>query len=110
MVQVEVVKTGSESAMSLIRKFTRRSQSANTVRGSRDRRYSQRSKSKAVTKKRTLKKLVRQRDYRLKIKEGKIAEPAPRRGSGPQREHAPRTSQTTGTTGSGLGEATPIAR
>ena len=110
MVQVEVQKSGGESALSLIRKFTRRVQSTGMVRGMRDKRYSARTKSKAVVKKRTLKKLVRVRDYRQKIKEGKIAEPAPRRGSQNYRPETPRPQTSAPVTGSGLGEATPIAR
>lgn len=105
MVQVEVTKSGGESALSVIRKFTRRVQSTGMIRASRDIRYSTRKKSKAVIKKRALKKIERRVKYNKDIKEGKIQEPAPRRSGPAPRESAPRP-----VTGSGLGENTPIAR
>lgn len=105
MINAEVQKSGSESALSTIRKFSRRVQGTGLVKTLRARRYHERDKSKAVMKKRALKLIDRRANYRKLIKEGKIAEPAPRRPFN-REQSAPRPS----TTGSGLGENTPIAR
>ncbi len=103
MINVEVQKSGTENALSLIRKFSRRVQGTGLVKAVRRQRYHARDMSQAVKKKRALKLIKRRADYSLAIKEGKVAEPAPRRPM--QREApAPRTA------GSGLGENTPIAR
>lgn len=106
MVQAEVQKTGNESALSTIRKFSRRVQGAGLVKTLRSKRYHSRDVSKAVKKKRALKLLKRRADFRKAIKEGKIAEPQ-KRGQY-VRENRPAAPRPT--TGSGLGENTPIAR
>ena len=105
--QAEVQKTGSESALSTIRKFSRRVQGAGLVKTVRAQRYFVRAASDAVKKKRALKMIKRRADFRKAIKEGKIAEPQQRRSF--NRDAAPRPAAPA-TTGSGLGENTPIAR
>ncbi len=98
-VNAEVQKSGNETAISLIRKFSRRVQGTGLVRNARDRRYFARGASKIVKKKRALKLLKRRAEYKQLVKEGKIAE-APARGRhGPHREQTQR-----------LGEGAPIAR
>lgn len=77
-ITVEVVKTGGENVAATIRKFTRRSQSANTVKVVRRQRYFARASSQTVKKKRALKLIERRENYRKMIKEGKIAEPVRR--------------------------------
>lgn len=107
---VEVHKVGSENALSLIRKFSRRVQGAGIIQTVRAGRYRTRPMSKAVTKKRALKRIVRQSERSRLIKEGKLTEIAPRRhgGSAPRRENT--REEQSPRTGTGLGEATPIAR
>ncbi|HEY4526668.1 MAG TPA: hypothetical protein VJK53_02370 [Candidatus Paceibacterota bacterium] len=100
-IQAEVVKSGSETSLSTIRKFSRRVQGAGLVKTLRARRYFSRDSSKIVKKKRALKLLKRRAEFKKLIKEGKMAEPQ-RRGSY-TRESAPRPS-------SAFGEGTPIAR
>lgn len=104
--QAEVQKTGSESALSTIRKFSRRVKGADLVRTVRGNRYYERNVSDAVKKKRALKLIKRRSDFRKAIKEGKVAEPQPRNFNRP--EQTPRPAPATA--GSGLGENTPIAR
>lgn len=87
--------------MSLLRKFSRKVQGAGIVQTVRNRRYHARPGSKAVKKKQALKRISRKNERDRLIKEGKMAEPAPRRGAPPPRESTPR---------GGLGESTPIAR
>ena len=106
-INAEVTKTGSESTLSTIRKFSRRVQGTGLVKTVRGQRYYSRSSSKTVKKKRALKLIKRRADYRQAIKEGKIAEPAPRGyGNRPQQNRDQQSSNTT----SRLGETTPIAR
>jgi hypothetical protein len=99
-INAEVQKTGNETALATIRKFTRRVQGAALVKTVRNRRYFAREASKIVKKKRALKLLKRRADYRQKVKEGKIIEAAPRHHI----ERRPQEPQKTGL------EATPIAR
>ena len=103
MINAEVQKSGAENALSTIRKFSRRVQGAGIVKILRAKRYHERDKSKTVMKKRALKLITRRADFRQKIKEGKVAEPAQRR-TFVRETPAPRP------TGSVLGESTPIAR
>lgn len=109
MINAEVQKSGAESAISVIRKFSRRVQGTGLIQTVRKRRYYERDASKTVSKKRALKRIKRQENYRELIKEGKIAE-QPQRGRG--RPMSRDTSTQTASTGrsSGLGENTPIAR
>ncbi len=99
-IQAEVVKSGSENPLATIRKFSRRVQGAGLVKTMRARRYFARTSSKTVKKKRALKMIKRRADYRLLVKQGKVAEPV-RRGSYTPREQTPKPT---------LGEGTPIAR
>ena len=78
-INVEVSKTGSESALSTIRKFSRKVQGTGLVKTVRKRRYFARDASKIVKKKRALKLLKRRAEYHKLVREGKIIE-APRRG------------------------------
>lgn len=77
-VNAEVQKSGNETALATIRKFSRKVQGAGLVKTVRKRRYFARDASKIVKKKRALKLLKRRADYRQLIKEGKIAEVAHR--------------------------------
>jgi hypothetical protein len=107
----EVQKSGSENALSTIRKFSRRVQGTGLVKMSRKRRYFVRDASKTVKKKRALKLIKRRDDYRQAVKEGKIAE-APVRGGRPGQHTGtryPSQNESAPQQGSGLGEGTPIA-
>jgi ribosomal protein S21 len=109
-INAEVQKSGSENALSTIRKFTRRVQGTGLVRAVRSGRYYERQKSKTVQKKRALKLLKRRAEYLQKVKEGKIIE----REIRGQRPNPTMRSSTADSnprvSGSGLGESTPIAR
>lgn len=105
MINAEVQKTGTENALSLIRKFSRRVQGTGLIKSTRAKRYHSRDVSKTVQKKSALKMLKRRAEYRQLVKEGKVAEPTQRRQHAP-REQAPASHAP----GSGLGENTPIAR
>lgn len=100
MINAEVQKAGSESAPSIIRKFSRRVQGTDLIRNARANRYFSRSSSKTVKKKKALKRIAKREAFARLVKEGKIAEPVPRRQP-QQRENAPQKV--------GL-ESTPIAR
>ena len=80
-INVEVSKTGSESALSTIRKFSRRVQGTGLVKTVRKNRYFARGASKIVKKKRALKLLKRRAEYRQLVKEGKVTEAPARRTS-----------------------------
>ena len=101
-INAEVTKTGSESALSVIRKFSRRVQGTGLVKNARKLRYYERTKSKAVQKKRALKLIKRRAEYKQLVKEGKVVE-APAR-----RSYTPRTESTG--PAPRFGENTPIAR
>lgn len=77
---VEVQKSGNETALATIRKFSRRVQGAGLIRAVRNRRYFARDASKIVKKKRALKLLKRRAEYKQLIKDGKIADTRPSRG------------------------------
>ncbi|MEK7509390.1 MAG: hypothetical protein AAB605_01620 [Patescibacteria group bacterium] len=111
MINAEVQKSGAESALSVIRKFSRRVQGTGLIQTVRKRRYYERNASKTVSKKRALKRIKRQETYRDLIKEGKIVE-APQRGRGRpmSRETSSAPAQASTGRSSGLGESTPIAR
>jgi hypothetical protein len=102
MIQAEVSKSGNESTLSMIRKFSRRVQGTGLVRTARAGRYYEREKSKTVQKKRALKLIERRETYRKLVKEGKVAETPVRRGQ-------MRDSSSSSNSGK-LGESTPIAR
>ena len=107
MINAEVQKSGTESVLSTLRKFSRKVQGTGLIKNARARRYHSRDMSKTVRKKHALKLLKRRADFRQLVKEGKAEERSPRRFTR-EREAAPQTPRTT--TGSGLGENTPIAR
>jgi len=113
MINVEVQKSGAESALSVIRKFSRRVQGTGLIQTVRKRRYYERDASKTVSKKRALKRIKRQETYRDLIKEGKVIE-APQRGRGRPMNRENTSTQSRASSGSGrssgLGESTPIAR
>ncbi len=105
MINAEVTKSGSESTLSTIRKFSRKVQGTGLIKNSRKIRYFSRDISKTVKKKRALKLIKRRSEFRQLVKEGKAEERQPRRFAREQAPQAPRSSP-----GSGLGENTPIAR
>ncbi len=101
-VNAEVSKTGNESALAVIRKFSRRVQGTGLIKNSRKRRYYERPASKIVQKKRALKLIKRRAEFKQLVKEGKVQEREVRR---PMREKTePSASQAK------FGENTPIAR
>jgi ribosomal protein S21 len=79
MINAEVQKTGSENALSTIRKFSRRVQGTGLIKTVRANRYYARPGSKTVKKKRALKLIKRREEFRQAVKEGKVVE-APKRG------------------------------
>lgn len=114
MVNAEVQKTGNESALAVIRKFSRRVQGTGLIQLTRKRRYYERAKSSAVSKKRALKRIQKRKDFQRLVKEGKAVEPV-RRGHGHAR---PQTASQASTVPreaapaapARFGEDTPIAR
>ena len=106
-INAEVQKSGSETALSTIRKFSRRVQGTGLVRTVRGQRYFKRDASKTVKKKRALKLIKRRAEYRQLVKEGKIIEAPPKYGHQSQNRPA---SSSEGSGHSRLGESTPIAR
>ncbi len=93
MINAEVTKSGNETALSTIRKFSRRVQGTGLIRSVRGGRYYERDASKAVKKKRALKLIKRREEYRQLVKEGKIAEVAPRRGMMPRETQQTQASE-----------------
>ncbi|TSC86469.1 MAG: Uncharacterized protein G01um10148_455 [Parcubacteria group bacterium Gr01-1014_8] len=111
MVNAEVNKAGNESPLSVIRKFSRRVQGTGLIQNARKRRYYVRTTSKAVAKKKALKRIKRRDEFRRLVKEGKIAEAPTRRGfRGRPQNSAPRESSPASPTPARFGEDTPIAR
>ncbi|MEX0672867.1 MAG: hypothetical protein WDZ82_02800 [Candidatus Paceibacterota bacterium] len=70
----EVIKKGNENNTSLLRRFTRRVQSSNTLSSARKHRYFQRPLSSELTKQRRLEKLERKARIEWLVKLGKIGE------------------------------------
>ena len=70
--QVEVRKGKNESSAALIRRFSRRVQGSGLIRGTRNRRYFVRIKSKNVDRRRALVSLARKANYNELVKLGKI--------------------------------------
>jgi ribosomal protein S21 len=101
-INAEVQKSGTENALSTIRKFSRRVQGTGLVRTVRGGRYFSRAASKTVKKKRALKLIKRRAEYRQLVKEGKIIEAPARTPMHREPRENPSTSR--------LGETTPIAR
>jgi len=109
-INAEVTKTGSESTLSTIRKFSRRVQGTGLVKTVRGGRYFARPNSKTVAKKRALKMIKRRAEFQKLLKEGKVAEPTPRHGRGPMRRDQQEGASQNSSQPSRLGESTPIAR
>lgn len=107
-INAEVSKSGNESTLSTIRKFSRRVQGTGLVRTVRGGRYYVRTASKIVKKKRALKLIKRRADYKQLIKEGKVIEAAPRHGQG-GRPSFNRSGQTEQTSAPKTTETTPVA-
>lgn len=99
MVNAEVVKSGADTSIAVIRKFSRRVQGTGILKLARTRRYFARPASAVSKKKRALKILKRREDYVQKVKDGKVIEKEPRRAPLPERAKDAR-----------FGESTPIAR
>jgi len=102
-VNAEVQKSGNETALSIIRKFSRRVQSTGLVKAVRNRRYFARDASKIVRKKRALKLIKRRAEYQQLVKEGKVVE-------APARPNRSGTFSREPHSAARLGENTPIAR
>lgn len=98
-INAEVTKSGNESTLSVIRKFSRRVQGTGLVKNARKTRYYERQKSKSVQKKRALKLIKRRAEYRQLVKDGKVQEREPRRVYSREAQAPAR-----------FGESTPIAR
>ena len=114
-INAEVTKTGNESTLAVIRKFSRRVQGTNLVKNARKTRYYTRNTSKTVQKKRALKLIKRRAEFKQLIKEGKVAETPQRRGSyqrDPNQTQAQANAATQQSSGgpARYGESTPIAR
>lgn len=107
-INAEVSKSGNESTLSTIRKFSRRVQGTGLVRTVRGGRYYVRTASKIVKKKRALKLIKRRADYKQLIKEGKVIEAAPRHGQG-SRPSYNRSNQTEQSSAPKTAETTPVA-
>jgi len=71
-INVEIAKSGTENNLSIIRKFTKRVQGSGILKRLRNRRYSERTLSPYVRKKKTLKKLVAREKMNELIKMGKV--------------------------------------
>ena len=114
MINAEVQKSGTENALSTIRKFSRRVQGTGLVKTLRAKRYHERDKSRAVMKKRALKLIKRKADFKQLIKEGKVAEAPTRRGynrdANQSQAAANKASENTNSGTARFGESTPIAR
>ncbi len=74
MINAEVVKTGNENNVNLIRRFTKKVQGSGVLPRVRSIRYSQRKASEYVKKKKTLKVLKRRIEVAELIKLGKMSE------------------------------------
>ena len=74
MINVEVVKSGNENNVNLIRRFTKKVQGSGVLPRVRSIRYSLRKLSEYVKKKKTLKTLKRREEIKELIKMGKMSE------------------------------------
>jgi hypothetical protein len=73
-INVEVLKTGNENNLNLIRRFTKRVQGSGVLPRVRSLRYAGRKASEYVKKKKTLKVLKRREEVSELIKMGKMPE------------------------------------
>ena len=78
MINVEVERNGSESALGVLRRFTKRVQGAGILNKVRSVRYSSRSQSAATRKKRALKGIARREEFNRLLKLGKVTVPVRR--------------------------------
>lgn len=76
---IEVKKSGNESNMTLIRRFSRRVQEAGIIQSVKGRRYSEREESKLDRKTSALKRIKRHKEIERLKKLGKITERRRRR-------------------------------
>jgi hypothetical protein len=74
MINAEVVKTGNENNLNLIRRFTKKVQGSGVLSRIRSIRYSTRKLSPYVKQKKTLKVLKRREEVAELIKMGKMSE------------------------------------
>jgi len=74
MIRVEVSKNGNENTGSLLRRFSRKSQSAGLVRKVRQDRYRSRPLSEYAKKQKALKRIARRKEYEKKLKLGLVSE------------------------------------
>lgn len=81
-VNAEVTKNDNETAVNLIRRFSKRVQGAGLIQRMRNNRYYSRVKSREVRRKQTLKVIKRREDVQELIKLGKMLERTTR---GPRR-------------------------
>ena len=72
MINIEVTKNSNETTTSLIRRFTKRVQGSGVLPKVRSLRYHNRPESKAVIKKKKLKRLDKQRAFQVLAKLGKL--------------------------------------
>jgi len=79
MINVQIEKNPNENSINLIKRFTKRVQSAGILRKVRSNRYKVRVPSEYTKKKHTLAVIGRQTETKRLIKLGKILEKAPRR-------------------------------
>jgi hypothetical protein len=78
MINAEVIKTGNENNLNLIRRFTKKVQGSGVLPRVRSIRYSARKASEYVKKKKTLKVIKRREEVSELIKMGKMSEYSPR--------------------------------
>lgn len=78
MINVEIQRNNNESAPNTLKRFTKRVQGSGVLNRVRGLRYSKRSESPYVKKKRTLKTIRRRKERDVLIKMGKITEFRPR--------------------------------
>lgn len=109
MVNAEVQKSGNESPLAVIRKFSRRVQGTGLIQRARKRRYYERAASRAVSKKRALKRIQKRKDFQRLVKEGKAVEPT-RRGPARPQTAASAERAAAPSAPARFGEDTPIAR
>jgi ribosomal protein S21 len=76
-INAEVTKNDNETAVNLIRRFSKRVQGTGLIQKSRKRRYYARVKSRSVQKKHALKVLKRREEVKELIKMGKMVERQP---------------------------------
>ncbi len=74
MINAEVVKSGNENNVNLIRRFTKRVQGSGVLPRVRSKRYAARKQSEYVKQKKTLKVLKRRQEVAELLKMGKMTE------------------------------------